>query len=95
MLVNDMSKDYNPHYQTILDIPTAVAFFGLRPAETKAKVAAKVKSLVEAWNKKFMPAPEMAASRGGAESKKKKVNPFSMAKNLLSNLKRMRVFASA
>jgi hypothetical protein len=74
ILVNDMSKEYNPHYQTLMDIPTAVAFFGLRPEETKAKVSARVRALVDAWNEKFLPNPLQV--RGGAESRKKKVNVF-------------------
>ncbi len=49
----DSSKEYKPDSKVIFDIPTAVAFFGADPTETKAIISEKVRSLVKAWNKTY------------------------------------------
>jgi hypothetical protein len=49
----DSSKEYKPDSKVIFDIPTAVAFFGADPTETKAIISEKVRRLVKAWNKTY------------------------------------------
>jgi hypothetical protein len=69
LLVNDMSKNYSPQYHTLIDIPTAVSFFGRDQAKTRERVVEKVHRLVEAWNKKFT----IADGKGTAGKKAKQV----------------------
>jgi hypothetical protein len=70
ILINDISKQYAPQYQTVVDIPTALEFFGRNPAETRARICAKVHRLVDAWNAKFV------LGGGGSGGPKKKVAIF-------------------
>lgn len=46
----DGSKTYKPVGCTVMDIPTAYAFFGLDPGKTCARVTAAVNHLVQSWN---------------------------------------------
>ena len=48
--VRDGSKDYAPVSQSVIDVPTAVAFFGLDPKETLSAVNSLVQRLLTDYN---------------------------------------------
>jgi hypothetical protein len=48
--VRDGGKDYVPVSQSVIDIPTAYAFFGLEPKETLSAVNGLVQKLIADYN---------------------------------------------
>jgi hypothetical protein len=55
----DLSKEYKPTSKIIIDVPTALNFFGLDPGLTKQKVGAEVRRLVKAWNAEYEEKPNV------------------------------------
>lgn len=49
----DSSKEYSPESQIIIDVPTAVAFFGNADNRTLETIHERVQSLVSEWNSLF------------------------------------------
>jgi len=50
----DQSKTYTPVSQTVIDIPTAIAFFGPDGcSDTLARVHTGVERLINEWNRRF------------------------------------------
>jgi hypothetical protein len=50
--VSDGSVQYAPESKIVVDIPTAVNFFG-DPESVKSVVGEKVRDLVKRWNEKY------------------------------------------
>ena len=57
--VDDRRKAYRPVYQTVFDIPTALAFFGTNPASTLTCVGRMASAIVASWNNTWSNQPEV------------------------------------
>jgi len=70
----DSSKTYSPESQIVIDIPTAVAFFGQRGRDdTLSKVHGMAVSLVSEWNKHFYADPNKVSYSFQSSIKKPQV----------------------
>jgi hypothetical protein len=60
--VDDRRKQHRPVYQTVMDIPTALAFFETNPASTITIVGRMVAAIVTRWNSTWSKNPEVSVT---------------------------------